>query len=182
MHTSSPYTIYVCPLDAIETVVARARPSHLISLVNSETMSELKTPPGISPQQHLRLIMNDINAPLPGHVAPSPEHVAALVDFVTGWQREAPLMINCLAGISRSTAAAFTIMCALNDQTDEMRLARLLRERSPTAQPNLRLVGFADEVLGREGRMIDAIKSLGAGAVYAAARPFTLPAYIAPGD
>lgn len=175
MYTPSSETLYVCPLDAVDEVVARARPGHMISLVNDEVMRDLTTPLGVPRERHLRLTMNDITAPRDGHVAPSPEHVAALVDFMMSWDRGAPVLVNCLAGVSRSTAAAFTIVCALNPETDERRIARLLRESSPTAQPNPRLVGFADEVLGREGRMIAAAEAIAASALMEPARPFALP-------
>jgi len=175
MSTTTPETLYVCPLDAVDAVVAAARPGHMISLVNDEVMRELATPSGVPRERHLRLTMNDITAPRDGHVAPSPEHVTALVDFMMSWDRSAPVLVNCLAGISRSTAAAFTIVCALNPETDEQRIARLLRESSPTAQPNPRLVGFADEVLGREGRMIAAAGAIAESAVLEPARPFALP-------
>ncbi len=175
MYSPSPETLYVCPLDAVETVAARARPGHMISLVNEEVMRDLATPPGVPPARHLRLTMNDISAPRAGHIAPAAEHVSALVDFVMSWDRGKPLLINCLAGISRSTAAAFTIVCALNPQTEERRIAELLRETSPTAQPNRRLVVFADEALGRGGRMIAAAEAVAASAVLEPARPFALP-------
>jgi predicted protein tyrosine phosphatase len=175
MYTRSPETLYVCPLDAVDAVVARTRPGHMISLVNDEVMRELTTPGCVPRERHLRLTMNDITEPRDGHVAPSPEHVAAMVDFIMSWDRSAPVLVNCLAGVSRSTAAAFTIVCALNPQTDERRIARLLRESSPTAQPNPRLVNFADEVLGREGRMIEAAGAIAATAVLEPARPFAMP-------
>jgi len=179
MYTPSPETLYVSPLDAVDTVVARARPGHMISLVNDEVMRELATPGCVPRERHLRLTMNDITAPRDGHVAPSPAHVTALVDFMMSWDRGSPVLVNCLAGISRSTAAAFTIVCALNPETDEHRIARLLRESSPTAQPNRRLVAFADEVLGREGRMMEAAEAIAASAVLETARPFALPVRVA---
>jgi len=182
MSMQSPETLYVCALDAIDAVVGEARPGHMISLVNDEVMRELATPAGIPVHRHLRLTMNDIAEPRAGHIAPASEHVTAIVDFVMSWDREAPVLINCLAGVSRSTAAAFTILCALNPQADEAGIARLLREASPTAQPNRRLVGFADEVLGREGRMISAADAIARSAELARARPFVLPARISPRD
>ncbi len=178
MHKPSPEMLYVCPLDAVDEVVARTQPRHMISLVNEEVMRELATPPGVPRKRHLRLTMNDITEPREGHVAPSPAHVAAIIEFVLSWERDAPVLVNCLAGISRSTAAAFTIVCALNPETDERRIARLLRESSPTAQPNRRLVGFADEALGREGRMIEAAAAIAESAALEPARPFALPARI----
>jgi predicted protein tyrosine phosphatase len=38
-----------------------------------------------------------------------------------------------------------------------------LRQRSPTATPNARLVALADAALKREGRMIAAIEKIGRG-------------------
>ena len=57
-----------------------------------------------------------------GLVLPCEEHVADLVQFALDWDRKAPLLIHCWAGISRSTAAAFISLCALNPDADEIRL------------------------------------------------------------
>ena len=62
---------------------------------------------------------------------PCEEHVADLVQFALDWDRKAPLLIHCWAGISRSTAAAFITLCALNPQADEFGLAE-------SAAPSLR--------------------------------------------
>jgi len=180
MQAHSPETLYVCSLDAIAETAARVRPGHMISLLNEEAMIALSTPAGVPRERHLRLAMNDIAAPREGHIAPAPEHVTAIVDFVMSWDRGTPLLINCLAGISRSTAAAFTILCALNPQTEEAEVARLMREASPTAQPNRLLIRHADLLLGRDGRMLHAAEEIAAGAQLEPARPFSLPARITP--
>ena len=80
-----------------------------------------------------------------------------LLEFVGGWDRAAPLLIHCFAGVSRSTAAAFISACALAPQRDEGEIALALRAASPTATPNARLVALADAALGRAGRMTRAI-------------------------
>ena len=71
------------------------------------------------------------------------------------------IVVHCYAGISRSTAGAFITACALNPERDERTIARLIRDASPTAQPNLRLVALADNLLGRKGRMVKAVDTLG---------------------
>ncbi len=53
--------------------------------------------------------------------------------------------------------------------------ARLLREAAPSATPNARLVGVADDILGRGGRMVDAIAGIGRGADAYEGTPFPLP-------
>ncbi|MGH7246599.1 MAG: tyrosine phosphatase family protein, partial [Pseudomonadota bacterium] len=81
---------------------------------------------------------------------------------------------HCYMGISRSTASAFVSVCALNPQRDEQNIARALRHASPTATPNIRIVALADRLLGRQGRMIAAIESIGRGIVAQEAAPFRL--------
>lgn len=173
----SPQTIYVAPLSLVETTVADANVSHLVTLINGET--PISTPPGIVPDRHLRLAMNDICEPQPGLVLPCETHVADLINFARQWDRQAPLLIHCWAGISRSTAAAFISLCALNPAGSELELARTLRRASPTAYPNRLLVALADEILTREGRMIDAVEEIGRGRIAEEAEVFVLPALLA---
>jgi predicted protein tyrosine phosphatase len=118
--------------------------------------------------------MDDITLPLEGYTAPADEHVSKLIAFVRGWDRAAPLVMHCYAGISRSTAAAYVAACTLNPQRDERAIARKLRLASPTATPNLRIVALADRALGRGGRMTTAIEEIGRGAMAYEAYPFRL--------
>ncbi len=173
----SPETIFVAPLSLVETTVADANVSHLVTLINGETL--ISTPPSIVPDRHLRLAMNDICEPQPGLVLPCETHVADLITFAREWDRQAPLLIHCWAGISRSTAAAFISLCALNPEGSEIELARALRSASPTAYPNRLLVALADEILTRDGRMINAVEEIGRGKIAEEAEVFALPALLA---
>ena len=174
--TMSPETIYVAPLSLVEATVAEAKVSHLVTLINGET--NIPTPPGIGPDRHLRLSMNDICEPQPGLVLPHLSHVADLINFTRDWDRRAPLLIHCWAGISRSTAAAFIALCALNREGSEVELAWALRKASPTAYPNRLLVALADEALRRNGRMIMAVEDIGRGQIAEEADVFALPALV----
>ena len=78
-----------------------------------------------------------------------------------------------------TTAAAFITLCALNPEADEASIARLLREASPTAYPNRLLIRLGDAALGRGGRMLQAVESIGRGEVASEAVPFSLPADLA---
>jgi predicted protein tyrosine phosphatase len=82
--------------------------------------------------------------------------------------------VHCYAGISRSTAAAYVIAAALQPERDESELARELRTRSPTATPNPLIVAHADKLLGREGRMVSAIRAIGRGKEAFEGTPFML--------
>jgi len=169
--------IYVAPLSLVETAIEDARVSHLVTLINGETL--VPTPASITPDRHLRLDMNDICEPVSGLVLPCEEHVADLLQFALDWDRNAPLLIHCWAGISRSTAAAFISLCALNPEADELDLAKALREASPTAYPNRRLVALGDEALSRRGRMIAAVERIGRGEIAEEGQVFGLWARLA---
>jgi predicted protein tyrosine phosphatase len=164
--------IHVCPMCLVHETLERTGARHLVTVINYQTM--LETPTGIAAGNHLKLAINDITEPQDGLIHPTPEHVDALVRFALKWDRQAPLLIHCWAGISRSTAAAFTVLCALNPETPEHLLARRLREASATASPNPLLVRLADARLSRDGRMVSAIEQIGPGQVALEGQPFTL--------
>jgi predicted protein tyrosine phosphatase len=152
-------TIYVCNIDEMPWRVRTLRPSHLVSLVPQE--EQPRTPRGIAAEHHLRLNIDDIAEPFPGYVLPGVYHITALIDFLRGWPGEQPILFHCLAGISRSTAAAL-IALALNAEGRETEAALTLREAAPHARPNARMIALADDVLCRQGRLIEACRRMGA--------------------
>jgi predicted protein tyrosine phosphatase len=131
-------------------------------------------PTTIVEQNHLILNMDDISEPIDGYALPAVHQVETLIEFATGWDRAAPLVVHCFAGISRSTAGAFVAACAINPQRDEITIARAIRKASPTAIPNRRIVSLADEILGRNGRMIRAVEGIGPGLMAHEGTPFRL--------
>ncbi|HVZ14000.1 MAG TPA: tyrosine phosphatase family protein [Bauldia sp.] len=169
--------VYVCPLSQIEATVASTRASHLVTLINDDTL--VVRPRAIDEGNHLFLGINDITEAQEGMVLPAEEHVATLIDFVQRWDRQAPIVIHCYAGISRSTAAAFIALCALQPERDEAEIARTLRSASRSATPNPRLVALADDLLERNGRMVEAIAAIGRGEMAVEGVPFALALEIA---
>jgi predicted protein tyrosine phosphatase len=163
--------IHVCSLARLHDTVAATGARHVISLLGTE--DNLIRPRGVAPGNHLWLQLHDISEPRDGHVHPASGHVEALIGFVGRWERASPLVIHCFAGVSRSTAAAFVTVCALNPGRSEAAIAKALRRASPTATPNIRIVALADDVLGRNGRMVDAVTAIGQG-MLAEAAPFRL--------
>ncbi len=164
--------LYVCPLSHLEGAVKEHDAGHVLTLINLQT--PVPTPPGIAPEDHLFLGMNDIAAPREGFVPPSSEQVQHLIDFASGWDRRKPVIVHCWAGVSRSTAAAFTVACALQPDRAEQEIAKEIRFLSPTASPNPMIVGYADGLLNRSGRMVDAVRSIGRGQATMEGVPFRL--------
>jgi predicted protein tyrosine phosphatase len=164
--------LHVCPLSLLQRTVEETGASHIVTLISANTAVE--RPARIPAEQHLHITVSDIAEPADGMILPGPGHVEQLLAFVRGWDRAAPMVIHCYAGISRSTAAAFIAACALTPKRDEAAIAKRLRAASATATPNARLVAVADALLCRDGRMIEAVAGIGRGEFAAEGKPFRL--------
>ena len=125
--------IHVCSLARLHATVEDTGARHVVSLLGDE--APIDRPTAIVEENHLWLRMHDISSPLDGYILPDEDHVADLLSFVRRWDRSAPLVVHCYAGISRSTASAFTTVCALNPQRDETSIAQALRRASPHGDP-----------------------------------------------
>ncbi len=152
------HRIHVCALRHVSKTAEAIGAGHLVSAIEAHSFPN--TPRGILGGRHLRLDMDDIAQAQPDMVLPSEQHVLDLLNFVESWDQESPLLVHCFAGMSRSTACAFIAICALNPMADETRIAQSMRRLSATATPNRRLVALADEILGRDGRMITAVSDM----------------------
>jgi len=164
--------IHVCSLARLHATVEETGALHVVTLLKDTDL--VLRPPGIAEANHLILGMDDIATPIEGYILPCDEHVTKLIEFVRGWDRAKPMVVHCYAGISRSTAGAYVAACALNPHRDEWVIARELRRASATATPNPRIVSLADRVLGRNGRMVAAINSIGRGTIAYEGDPFRL--------
>ena len=164
--------IHVCSLARLHATVQDTGARHIVTLINDQTIVE--RPACVPAEDHLFLGMHDIAMEMDGFRAPAEDHVHELIAFVTCWHRRTPIVVHCFAGISRSTAAAYIAACALNPKRDETEIARAIRDASPTATPNARLVAHADKILDRRGRMIAAIESIGRGEECCEGTPFRL--------
>ena len=164
--------IHVCSLAALPDTVKATGASHVLTVMAN--VDQVRRPESVLPANHLKISMDDITEQMDGFVVPSDSHIEQVLNFVRGWDRSAPLVVHCYAGISRSTASAFAAVCMLNPHRDEISIARQLRATSPIASPNRLIVGLADRALGRDGRMLRALDEMGPGNLMIEGRPFRL--------
>ena len=164
--------LHVCSLAALPETVKVTRASHVLTVMAN--VEQVQRPASVLPANHLKISMDDITEHMDGFVAPSEDHVERVLAFVRSWDRAAPLVVHCYAGISRSTASAFAAACMLNPHKDEIAIARQIRAASPIAQPNRLIVGLADRMLGRDGRMLRALDEMGPGELLVEGRPFVI--------
>lgn len=132
--------------------MAENQHSHYISLMGPGE------PCNDAPQNHLMLRFHDIECEAPGYTAPSREDIKQLIAYAKALPEGFDLLVHCYAGISRSTAAAVGIACALGmAPADALQHIRSIRE--PTLKkgymvlPNRRIIGFFDEELGLNGEL-----------------------------
>jgi predicted protein tyrosine phosphatase len=77
--------------------------------------------------------------------------------------RTGTVLVHCEAGVSRSSATALIMYaCWLGQGFEREAMARILAQR-PIAAPNRRMVEIGDRLLGREGRLVEALGEPSAG-------------------
>ncbi|MGG6895939.1 MULTISPECIES: tyrosine phosphatase family protein [Rhizobium] len=166
--------IVISPLARIAEMAVRHGAREMISLMAKE--QAFHRPAVIKADRHLLLSMNDISFAGTGDlIAPQETHVRAIINFATQWDRTSPLLIHCWMGVSRSPAAALIAALAVHPEQDDLALVRRLRAASPFATPNTRLIAIGDDMLGRNGRLVAALKEIGRGADADGNAPFVLP-------
>ena len=134
--------------------------THILSLLGIEGVPQ--TPEGIDPARHLHIAVDDFPASYAGDIAPTMEHMTELLEFSQSWNRQGAMIVHCYAGVSRSTAAALTILCQYNPGR-EMEAAQALRRAAPHAKPNRRIIAIADRMLQSDNRLVEAVDAMGPG-------------------
>lgn len=163
--------IHVAPLSAVREVARRLPSYDLLTLLSPDTDAEALA--ALAPQRRLHLVFHDIVEPRDGLIAPSGEMIATMLKFGRACAPETPLLIHCWAGISRSSAAAYILACDRHPGRED-ELATALRAGAPFVTPNRLMVALADDLLGRNGAMIDAIARIGRGAEAFEGMPYRL--------
>jgi predicted protein tyrosine phosphatase len=153
--------LIISSLEDVPVVVRMAKPSHLISLLDPASM--IRTPKGIHAGRHLKVGVNDIWEPAEGLIHPTADMVEQILRFGRTWEPHDPMLVHCWAGVSRSSATAFILACERCPDTPEQTIAQTLRQASRAATPNPLMVRLADDMLGRGGRMVDAVRAIGTG-------------------
>ena len=165
----------VCGLEELDRHSARAV-THVLSILDPD-WPDPEAFLAYDPHHRTILRFHDAVEPGPGVVLPQVGHVEAILGFGRALAHgaeerqdgEGHLLIHCHAGISRSTAAMAMILAQAHPDEDEERIVRRLQEIRPQAWPNSIMIGFADDLLGRNGRMTAAVSRLYARQL--AARP-----------
>jgi predicted protein tyrosine phosphatase len=164
MERASITLLTICGLEELDQHGPKAV-THVLSILDPDWPDPTAFG-AYSRHRRTTLRFHDAIEPAPGVVLPEPADVRAILAFGAELvedaheRNEGHLLIHCHAGISRSTAA-MAMLLAENypDESEEEIIARLVAIR-PQSWPNSRMIGFADEALGRGGRLSQAVSRL----------------------
>ena len=153
----------ICGLAEIESHGRRAV-THVLSLLDPGT-PEPAGFAGYDQHHRLTLAFHDVLEPWGGMVPPTRDDVAAILRFgreiaPPGAGRNVHLLVHCHMGISRSTAAMAALLAQSEPGLAEDAVLDRIVATRPQAWPNSRMIGFADELLGRNGRFTAALTRL----------------------
>ena len=153
-------TRYICGLDELKGNSDKGV-VHALSLVDPD-LPEIEYFETYGTMRRLVLRLHDIIDPVPGMILPEVSHVQAILDFGREIEGEGDatgaLLVHCHMGVSRSTAAMTAILAQAHPENDEDGIFETLRTIRPQAWPNSLMIEFADDLLGRDGRLVSALR------------------------
>ncbi|MEE7458575.1 protein-tyrosine-phosphatase [Methylorubrum populi] len=151
----------VCGLD--ELVEHRAAGvSHVLSILDPDR-ADPEAFGSYGTHQRTVLRFHDAIEPAPGVILPEREDVETILSFgraAAADGGEVHILVHCHVGISRSTAALASLFAQAEPETPAETLIARLHEQREKAWPNARMIAFADEILGRQGSLSEAVRRL----------------------
>ena len=92
---------------------------------------------------------------------PEPSHIQQIIEFADRVQSmNGMVLFQCHAGISRSSAAAMICLCKWLGEGYEVKGLEILRQLRPAAHPHRDMIRMADELSGRNGKLVAVINHL----------------------
>jgi predicted protein tyrosine phosphatase len=157
-----PFGITVCGIDELHGHCGIGA-SHVLSILDPDHPVP-EAFGAFGEHEKLELRFHDIIEDTPGHIAPQPEHVDAILALGRSLQSEPGatrhLLVHCHAGISRSTAAMALILAQAMPAQSAEQIIRMVHGIREKAWPNLRLIEIGDAKLGRGGTLVTATHAL----------------------
>jgi predicted protein tyrosine phosphatase len=155
-----PPTIVVLPRHKASKYLMSESRRRLVTCVVSIGEPGEKVPAGYGRvPRRLRLEFADIDWEGAGQLPATAHDIRRLIEFA-GVVRAAggTTLVHCEAGISRSTAAAYILHAVLLGTGQEREALQATLAAVPDGRPNRWMVRLADEALGSDGRLVQALE------------------------
>lgn len=148
------FTVFVGSKNQAAKLVKKHNATHWVSLLDLGDRQFL--PPNLNSVKKLWLNFEDVLKDT-DQGAPTKDHVQCILDFTKNVDHGV-IVVNCFAGVSRSTAAALAILFQHHKCIDTS-VQKLLDVR-PQACPNPLISKYADDILGCGGRLFEASETI----------------------
>jgi predicted protein tyrosine phosphatase len=160
LSTFAPFRLTICGIPELDEHCA-AGVTHVLSILDPDMLD----PPAFAafaPHRRLALRFHDIIETRPNSLAPQKADVERVLAFGRELIEESPahLLIHCHAGVSRSTASAALILAQARPERPAREALEAVSQIRPRAWPNLRILEFGDELLGRNGEIVAAVAAI----------------------
>ncbi len=155
------FAVTVCGIDELPAY-RDVGVSHVLSILDPEH-------PGLAvfgaygehKRQELRF--HDIIDPRHERIAPQRQDVEAILrlgrDLMAEPETCGHLLVHCHMGISRSTAALVMLLAQARPERLAVEAVAAVARIRKEAWPNLCMIEFADEILGRDGELVAAVRA-----------------------
>ena len=149
--------IRVCGVAELE-IVLRNPFTHIVSIWDPEWVerggveNQLRKRLPVETRLHIAYF-HDTSIEEPGRQAPAEDDLRRILAFAANLEPGAEILIHCWAGISRSTAVAYAILCQAAGPGREAECIESILTARPQAFPNSLIVELGDRILNRKGAM-----------------------------
>lgn len=166
-----PFAVTVCGIDELSSFGASGV-THVLSILDPD-YPEPTAFGEYGEHERLEMRFDDVIDEREGMIAPSRADVERILAFGRDLLAEpvgcGHLLVHCHAGVSRSTAALTMILAQSKPDRPAQEAMDAVAAIRRKAWPNLRMIEFADDILGRGGDLVAAVRTR--HRAYAAARP-----------
>ena len=154
-----PFEITICGIEELPGHAER-QVTHVLSILDPDHAA-LEAFGSYGEHARLELRFHDIIEDTPGEEAPQPHHVEQILTFGRDILREPEalghLLVHCHMGISRSTASMTLLLAQAQPQLSAREVLDQVVAIRGKAWPNLRILTFGEEQLGRRGEFSGAV-------------------------
>lgn len=160
LSTFAPFRLTICGIPELDEHCG-AGVTHVLSIIGPD-WPDPPTFATFPPHHRLTLQFHDIIEPRSDLLPPTAADVERLLAFgrTPDLMAGGHLLIHCHAGVSRSTAAAALILAQARPDRSAREVLDAVAQLRPRAWPNLRILEFGDDLLGRNGEIVAAAAAI----------------------
>lgn len=154
-----PFQITICGIEELAGHAER-QVSHVLSILDPGHL-EPEAFGDYGEHAKLELRFHDVIEESAGVEAPQPHHLEQVLIFGRDILRDPEalrhLLVHCHMGVSRSTAAMTLLLAQAQPHTSARDVLHEVLAIRDKAWPNLRMLTYGEELLGRKGEFTDAV-------------------------